>query len=146
MANKLTETTRSVKLSEVKRDWHLIDLKNKVLGREAGRIAQLLQGKNKVNYVANLDMGDYVVVINAKRLKLTGSKTQKKEYQSYSGYPGGLKVESFKSLINRKPEEVVKRAVSGMLPKNKLRKRRLARLYIFADENHNFGDKFNKNN
>ncbi|GIW62480.1 MAG: 50S ribosomal protein L13 [Patescibacteria group bacterium] len=144
MANKLTESTKPVKAKEIKREWHLVDLKNQVLGRVAGQIALLLQGKTKVNYVPNLDMGDYVVVINAKKVKLTGNKRQTKAYQSYSGYPGGLKIESFKSLINRKPDEVVKRAVSGMLPKNKLRKRRLARLYVFADENHSFSDKFNK--
>ena len=138
----LTISTKPVKAKEIKRDWHLIDASSKILGRLAPEIVKLLQGKHKRNYVPYLDMGDYVVVINAKKVIVSGKKDDQKIYTRYSGYPGGLKEISFNKLLEEKPEEIVKRAVSGMLPKNKLRKKRLARLYVFADENHPFADKF----
>jgi len=138
----LTISTKPVKAKEIKRDWHLIDASSKILGRLAPEIVKLLQGKHKRNYVPYLDMGDYVVVINAKKVIVSGKKADQKIYTRYSGYPGGLKEISFNKLLEEKPEEIVKRAVSGMLPKNKLRKKRLARLYVFADENHPFADKF----
>ncbi|GIW64071.1 MAG: 50S ribosomal protein L13 [Patescibacteria group bacterium] len=141
---KLTEQTKPVKEKDIKRDWHLIDVSGKTLGRIVPKIAQILQGKNKVNYVSYLDMGDYVVVINAKKIVVTGKKYQSKVYTRYSGYPGGLKVEKFSDLIDKKPEYIIKHAVSGMLPKNKYRDQRLKRLYIFSDENHPFKDKFVK--
>jgi len=138
----LTVSTKPVKAKEIKRDWHLIDASSKILGRLAPEIVKVLQGKHKRNYVPYLDMGDYVVVINAKKVIVSGKKADQKIYTRYSGYPGGLKEISFNKLLEEKPEEIVKRAVSGMLPKNKLRKKRLARLYVFADENHPFADKF----
>jgi len=138
----LTVSTKPVKAKEIKRDWHLIDASSKILGRLAPEIVKLLQGKHKRNYVPYLDMGDYVVVINAKRVIVSGKKADQKIYTRYSGYPGGLKEISFNKLLEEKPEEIVKGAVSGMLPKNKLRKKRLARLYVFADENYPFADKF----
>jgi LSU ribosomal protein L13P len=138
----LTISTKPVKAKEIKRDWHLIDASSKILGRLAPEIVKVLQGKHKRNYVPYLDMGDYVVVVNAKKVIVSGKKANQKIYTRYSGYPGGLKEISFNKLLEEKPEEIVKRAVSGMLPKNKLRKKRLARLYVFADENHPFADKF----
>jgi large subunit ribosomal protein L13 len=138
----LTVSTKPVKAKEIKREWHLIDASSKILGRLAPEVVKLLQGKHKRNYVPYLDMGDYVVVINAKKLVVSGKKANQKIYTRYSGYPGGLKEISFNKLLEEKPEEILKRAVSGMLPKNKLRKKRLARLYVFADENHPFADKF----
>jgi len=138
----LTISTKPVKAKEIKRDWHLIDASSKILGRLAPEIVKVLQGKHKRNYVPYLDMGDYVVVINAKKVIVSGKKADQKIYTRYSGYPGGLKEISFNKLLEEKPEEIVKRAVSGMLPKNKLRKKRLTRLYVFADENHPFADKF----
>ncbi len=141
---KLTQQTKPVKEKDIKRNWHLIDVNGKTLGRIVPKIAQLLQGKNKVNYVSYLDVGDYVVVINAKKIVVTGKKDQSKVYTRYSGYPGGLKVEKFSDLINNNPEYIIKHAVSGMLPKNKYRDQRLKRLYIFSDENHSFKDKFVK--
>ncbi len=137
----LTKSTKSVSINDIKRRWHLIDVKGKVLGRVAPKIAQLLQGKDKVNYVPYLDVGDYVVVINAAKVKLTGKKYETKKYTYYSGYPGGLKEISFQHLLKENPSEVIKHAVSGMLPKNKLRDRRLKRLFVFADEKHPYGDK-----
>jgi large subunit ribosomal protein L13 len=138
----LTVSTKPVKAKEIKREWHLIDASSKILGRLAPEVVKLLQGKHKINYVPYLDMGDYVVVINAKKIVVSGKKANQKIYTRYSGYPGGLKEISFNKLLEKKPEEILKRAVSGMLPKNKLRKKRLARLYVFADENHPFADKF----
>lgn len=145
----LTKQTKSLKKEQINRHWHLIDVKNKILGRIAGKIALLLQGKHKVDYVPYLDCGDYVVVINAKDIKLTGKKDQDKIYTRYSGYPGGLKIIPYEKLLKEKPEEIIRHAVSGMLPKNKLRKRRLSRLYIFANEKHPFEEKLeikSKNN
>ncbi len=140
----LTQATKSLKEREIKRQWHLVDVSGQVLGRIAPQIAKFLQGKHKVDYVPYLDTGDYVVVINAKKVVLTGKKPQTKVYTQYSGYPGGLKVITFQDLMEKKPEAIIKHAVSGMLPKNKLRDRRLARLFIFADEKHSFTDKFKK--
>ena len=138
----LTKQTKSVKEKEIIRNWHLIDVTGKILGRITGEISKLLQGKHKVNYVPYLDSGDYVVVVNAAKIKITGKKNINKVYTYYSGYPGGLKRIPYNKMIEKKPEEVLRHAVSGMLPKNKLRDRRLARLFIFKDENHNFKDKF----
>jgi large subunit ribosomal protein L13 len=138
----LTLSTKPVKAKEIKREWHLIDATDKIVGRLAPEIVKILQGKHKRNYVPNLDMGDYVVVINAKKLAFSGKKADQKIYTRYSGYPGGLKTVPLKKLLVEKPEEIIKHAVSGMLPKNKLRKKRLARLYVFPEDKHPFVDKF----
>lgn len=140
----LTQQTKPVKLKEIKRDWHLVDVSGRVLGRVAPEISLFLQGKNKVNYVPYLDTGDYVVVINAKKIVITGRKSQTKIYTRYSGYPGGLKTINFSSLLEKNPEMVIKNAVSGMLPKNKFRDERLKRLFVFADEKHPYENKFIK--
>ena len=136
--------TKSTKISEVKRDWHLVDLKGKILGRIASDIALLLMGKNKPNFVRNLDMGDFVVVINAKDFKVTGNKEKLKKYYRHSGYPGGFKSETLGDLRQRKPEDVIIHAVSGMLPQNRLKDKMLSRLRVFEEEEHTFKDKFNK--
>jgi len=141
---KLTETTKSIKVKNITRSWHLVDLRNKVLGRVVPGITEKLQGKHKASYVDYLDSGDYVVAINAKYIVLTGRKSKTKTYTQYSGYPGGLKIESFSELIKKNPKKIIERAVSGMLPKNKFRTDRLRRLYIFEDNEHTFKDKFNK--
>jgi large subunit ribosomal protein L13 len=122
--------------------WHLVDADNQVLGRLTTRIARLLIGKDKVEFVPYLDMGDCVVVINAHRIRVTGKKETDKIYYQHSGYPGGLRSETLGELRKRRPEEVIRRAVRGMLPKNKLQKERLKRLHIFAGAEHPFGDKF----
>ena len=138
----ITKTTKPVKEKEISRSWHLVDVSGQILGRVACKISILLQGKHKVNYVPYLDNGDYVVVINVNKIKVTGNKGKEKIYTHYSGYPGGLKKFTFNDLLEKKPEEIIKRAVLGMLPKNKLRDRRAARLFIFADEKHPYQDKF----
>ncbi len=138
------EMTKATKLSDIKRGWHLIDLEEKTLGRIATDIAKLLMGKSKSYFVRNLDCGDYVVVINAKKVKVTGGKEEKKAYFSYSGYPGGLKKTTLGVLRQTKPEEIIRHAVKGMLPQNKLRDTMLKRLFVFKDEKHPYQDKFSK--
>lgn len=127
--------------SEIKRDWHLIDAKDKILGRLATQVAELLTGKTKPYFVRHLDCGDYVVVVNAGKVKITGKKETQKQYYRYSGYPGGLKVKTLGQLRKENPTRIIFEAVKGMLPQNKLRDRMLTRLYIFAGEEHPYGDK-----
>lgn len=140
----LTKVTKPVSATEIKTAWHLVDLKGKVLGRELPRISTLLQGKHKVNYVANIDSGDNVVVINAAHLILTGDKMDTKMYDHFSGYPGGLKKTKASDLLKNNPARIVLNGVGGMLPKNKLRDRRLARLFVFAGETHPYTKEFEK--
>lgn len=135
---------KPTKASEIERDWHLIDAKGQVLGRLVTGIAELLMGKNKPYFVRHLDCGDFVVVVNAKDIKVTGKKEKQKQYYRYSGYPGGLKAESLAHLRDRFPEKIIVEAVSGMLPQNKLKDRMLTRLYVFADDKHPYEDKFKK--
>lgn len=139
---KRTNSTKPISVTKITRQWHLVDVGGKILGREASQIARILQGSGKTNYSSNLDGGDYVVVLNAKTVKLTGRKNQEKTYERFSGYPGGRKVRTAAQMRVTNPAEIIRNAVSGMLPKNKLRDTRLGRLYIYADENHTHGDKF----
>ena len=136
--------TKSTKLKDIKRQWHLIDAKDKILGRVSSEIALFLMGKAKSDFVRNLDLGDYVVVINAKDVRVTGNKESLKNYYRHSGYPGGFKKETLSNLRERKPEEIIIHAVSGMLPQNKLKAKMLKRLYVFADKEHTYEDKFRK--
>ncbi len=135
-------STQSTKISDIKRTWHLIDVKDKTLGRISSEIAQLLMGKSKPYFVRNLDCGDFVVVVNSKNVKVTGKKEVKKNYYRHSGYPGGFKVETLKELRQRKPETIITHAVKGMLPDNRLKDRMLTRLFVFAGEEHTYQDKF----
>jgi large subunit ribosomal protein L13 len=134
--------TKPTKISEVKREWHLIDAKDKILGRISTNIASLLMGKGKSNFVRNLDLGDYVVVLNSKSVKVTGNKEKAKKYYRHSGFPGGFRQQTLEELRNKKPNEIINHAVSGMLPQNKLKKQMLKRLYIFESEVHTYKDKF----
>ncbi len=136
---KLTDSTKG---KDIIRNWHLVDIKDKILGRTASYVAQVLMGKNKPYFVSYLDCGDYVVIINASKVKVTGKKQKQKIYMNYSGYPGGLKKRIFEDVLANNPTRIIKEAVSGMLPKNKLRDLWLKRLYIFADEKHPYKDKF----
>ena len=133
--------TKGTKVSEIKREWHEVDLKGQTLGRVATKIANLLMGKSKAYFVRNLDCGDYVVVINAAEVGTTGNKELQKKYYRYSGYPGGLSIESLQNLRLRKPEDVILHAVKGMLPQNRLRDRMLTRSIIFKGEEHNLKSK-----
>ncbi|MDO8608987.1 MAG: 50S ribosomal protein L13 [bacterium] len=141
-----TKSTESIKESEIKRNWHLIDVSGKILGRMAPEIAKLLQGKHKVNYVQYLDMGDNVIVVNAKKVVISGKKASTKIYTSFSGYPGGLRRMSYKKVMEENPAMIIERAVSGMLPKNKQRDRRMRRLFVYADAIHPHADKFKVTN
>lgn len=135
------KATQPTKQSEIQRKWYVIDVKDRVLGRACTEIAQLLMGKNKPYFAKNLDCGDYVVVINAKNVEVTGKKEIEKVYTRYSGYPGGIHSETVKELRIRKPEELIRHGVSGMLPKNRLHDSMMKRLYIFAGEEHTYQDK-----
>lgn len=138
--NKI-QTTKAI---DIKRDWHLVDVKGKVLGRTATEIAQLLIGKSKPYFVPNLDCGDYVVVVNSKYVTVTGKKGDKKLYSRYSGYPGGLKQKSFNQIISRDSRYIINEAVSGMLPQNKLRDSMMKRLYVFPETDHTYKNKLSK--
>jgi len=114
------------------KNWFVVDADGQVLGRLATRVARILIGKDKASFTPNMDCGDHVVVINADRVKLTGNKIDQKVYRHHSGYPGGLKEIPVRSLMQRRPEEVIREAVLGMLPKNKLRARRARKLRVYA--------------
>jgi len=133
-----TQFTQATKKKEIVRAWHLVDVKGKVLGYAATEIAVKLLGKNKPNYTPSLDCGDYVVVTNCKLVEVTGKKEKKKMYGNFSGYPGGLKEKALWQMRKEKPTEIIRHAVWGMLPKNKLRDRIITRLYLFADEKHTY--------
>ena len=113
-------------------NWFVVDAQGQVLGRLATRIARILIGKDKANFTPYLDCGDHVVVINAEQIKLTGNKIDQKVYHRHSGFPGGLKETPVRVLLQRRPEEVLREAVLGMLPKNKLRARRAKKLRVYA--------------
>ena len=133
--------TKPTKLSDIQRSWHLFDVKDKVLGRIATDIAHALMGKAKPNFVRNLDCGDYVVVVNAKHVAVTGKKEKQKLYGRFSGYPGGLKQKALWQVRAEKPTEVIRHAVWGMLPKNKLPDRLITRLYIYPEGEHPYKEK-----
>lgn len=127
--------------SQIKRAWHLIDLDNQILGRKASEIAQLLIGKHKPYFTPSLDCGDYVVIVNADKVTVTGRKADQKMYRRHSGYPGGFKELNFKQLMEKDPRKIIVNAVKNMLPKDKLRDLRLKRLKVFIGTDHPFADK-----
>jgi large subunit ribosomal protein L13 len=128
--------TYYAKTGEVTRDWVLIDATDQVLGRVASYAAQILKGKNKPQYTPHVDTGDFVVIINASKIKVTGTKAKDKVYYSHSGYPGGLKEEPFERAMERHPERVIEHAVKGMLPKNTLGRAMGMKLKVYAGPDH----------
>jgi len=125
------------KISEVKREWYLIDAQGRILGRMASEIAKILRGKTKPEFTPHLDLGDYVVVINADKVSLfSGKKEREKVYYHHSGYPGGLKKVSFTKLKEKKPEQIIRHAVSGMLPHNRLGRKMISKLFVYTGEKH----------
>ncbi|NIA01777.1 MAG: 50S ribosomal protein L13 [Nitrospirae bacterium] len=128
--------TTIAKKEDVNQKWYLVDAKDKILGRIATTIANKLRGKDKPTFSPHMDCGDHVIVINADKIKLTGTKMDSKKYYTHSGYPGAIKEESAKRLIERKPTRLLELAVSGMLPKNKLRKVFMKKLKLYAGEEH----------
>lgn len=128
--------TYPLRSSEIKREWYLVDAEGKTLGRLASEIAKILQGKHKPIYTPHLDCGDYVVVINAEKIKVTGRKLDQKIYYRHSGYPGGLKSINLRDQLAKHPELVLEAAVRGMLPKNRLGRRMLKKLKVYAGNSH----------
>lgn len=128
--------TYSAKQEDIKRSWHVVDANGKTLGRLATAVASVLKGKNKPIYTRHVDTGDFVIVVNADKVHMTGRKLDQKVYYSHSGFPGGLKSVTAGTLMKTKPEEVVKKAVEGMLPKTRLGKQMLSKLKIYAGEKH----------
>ncbi len=124
------------KKEDVQRDWYVIDATDKVLGRMASRIAMILQGKTKPIYTPHVDTGDFVIVTNAKKIKLTGNKMKEKVYYTHSGYPGGFKEIPIKKWMDKHPDRVVNMAVKRMLPKTKLGRAMLKKLKVYADSDH----------
>ena len=128
--------TYSTKPSEIEREWHVIDASDKVLGRLATQVANLLMGKHKPIFCRNLDTGDFVVIINADKIRVTGNKAKQKLYYRHSGYPGGLKSISLEKMMQTHPTRVIEHAVKGMLPKNRLNASMMKRLKVYAGDVH----------
>jgi len=128
--------TFSAKEQDVEKSWYVADADGAILGRLAVRVATVLLGKHKPIYTPHCDTGDFVIVTNAAKVQVSGNKRDTKEYHSYSGYPGGLKSMTFAMKIERKPEEIIRRAVWGMMPKNKLSRRMMKKLKVYAGAEH----------
>ncbi|MBX2889216.1 MAG: 50S ribosomal protein L13 [Ferruginibacter sp.] len=134
--SKLHFTTKHANEATVTRQWFIVDGANQTVGRMCAKIAAVLRGKNKAYYTPHVDCGDYVIVINADKVKFTGNKMEEKEYLTFSGYPGGLKGETAAKLLARRPEVVVEKAVKGMLPKNRLGRKMYKKLFVYAGTEH----------
>jgi large subunit ribosomal protein L13 len=121
---------------EVEREWYVIDAEGRTLGRLASEIACVLRGKNKPQYTPHVDVGDFVVVVNAEKVVVTGKKAEQKVYRRHSGYPGGMKETSYERMLERRPEEIVRKAVYGMMPKSRLARQQMRKLKIYAGPEH----------
>jgi large subunit ribosomal protein L13 len=128
--------TYNAKPGEVARDWYVVDAEGKTLGRLATAIADTLRGKNKPQYTPHVDTGDFVVVVNAEKVAVTGKKLDEKIYYRHSGYPGGLKERTLRAQLERRPTEVLRKAVKGMLPRNRLARQQITKLKIYAGPEH----------
>jgi large subunit ribosomal protein L13 len=133
---KVQKVTKFIKSSDADKKWFLIDAQDKVLGRLATKVARIIRGKNKAIFTPNSDTGDFVVVINAEKVKFTGKRQTLKTYSHHSGYPGGLKTQSLQEMMSKKPEFVVQNAVQGMLPKTRLGKQLIKKLKVYAGNVH----------
>lgn len=132
----LTKVTRTANSQDIERKWYVVDADGQTLGRLASEVAHMLRGKNKPYYSPNIDTGDFVVVINADKIKLTGNKLLQKYHYTHSGYPGGLKSTQYKDLLANKPEFLVEKAIKGMLPKTKLGRAQGKKLIVYAGAEH----------
>ena len=121
---------------EVERKWFVVDAEDKHLGRLAAEIAKILRGKNKVQYTPHVDVGDFVVVVNAEKVVVTGKKAEQRVYRRHSGYPGGMKETSYEQMLTRKPTEILRKAVYGMMPKTRLARQQFRKLKIYAGPEH----------
>ncbi len=128
--------TLSIKSKEIQRDWFVVDASGQTLGRLSSKVAQIIRGKHKPNYTPNLDMGDFVIVLNASEVKVTGNKSEDKMYWRHTGYPGGQKTISFKEQIEKFPDRVIMNSVKGMLPHNKLGSKLLKHLKVYSGSEH----------
>ena len=128
--------TQSFKQSDIEQSWILVDAKDKTLGRLASTLASRLRGKHRPEFTPNADLGDYIIVINANKINVTGDKLNQKNYFKHSGYPGGIKSRSLDEVIKNSPEDAIRMAVKGMLPKNKLGKKMLTKLKVYKDNDH----------
>jgi len=128
--------TYSPKISEIERAWYVVDAEGMVLGRLATEVASILRGKRKPIFAPHLDTGDHVIIVNADKIVLTSGKAENKPVYRHSGYPGGLKTETFAQLLARKPEEAVRKSIKGMLPKNRLGRQMLTKLKVYAGPHH----------
>ena len=137
--SKLHFTTKHANAATVKRNWYVVDGTNQTVGRMCSRIAAVLRGKNKASYTPHVDTGDFIIVINADKVVFTGNKLEEKLYDHFTGYPGGLKTETAKNLLARRPEAIVERGVKGMLPKNRLGRKMFKKLFVYAGAEHPHG-------
>ena len=133
---KQERITRFIKTEDADQKWYVVDAKDQVLGRLAAKVARVIRGKNKPVFTPNTDTGDFVVVINADKVRLTGKRETQKTYFSHSMYPGGARLRSFSEVMDKKPEFIIETAVRGMLPKTKLGRKLIKKLKVYAGENH----------
>jgi len=132
----LSYKTKSAKKEEVQRNWYVVDAQSDVVGRLGTKIATVLRGKHKPSYTPHVDTGDYVIVINAEKVRFSGAKMAQKEYQRYSGYPGGQKSRTAQEMLDKKPIEIMEHAVRGMLPKNRLGRQMIKKLFVYTGSDH----------
>lgn len=128
--------THVTKPADITRKWYLVDAQGKILGRLASRVAAILRGKHKPIYAPSVDAGDHVIIINAEKVRVTGKKAKNKRYIHFTGYPGGLRIETYAELMRRRPERILEQAISGMLPHNKLGRKMFKKLKVYVGENH----------
>lgn len=133
---KQEKLTKFVKSEDADQKWYLIDAEGQILGRLASKVARIIRGKDKPVFTPNMDTGDFVVVINAKKVKVTGKREQLKSYKRHSGYPGGQKIVSYQEMLEKKPEAIVENAVKGMLPKTRLGNKLIKKLKVYAGDQH----------
>ncbi len=129
-------STYMAKNEEVERSWFVVDAENKTLGRLASKIAQYIRGKHKPTFTPHVDMGDYVIVVNAEKINLSGNKLDQKKYYKHSNYPGGIKEVTYRELLAKNPEFIIEKAVKGMLPSNKLGRKMIKKLKVYSGDNH----------
>jgi len=135
--NTLSYKTKSANKQTVEHKWFVVDAEGEIVGRLATRIANVLRGKHKPSYTPHVDTGDYVIVLNADKIRFTGKKMEDKIYQRYSGFPGGQKERTAKEMLEKKPEAIIEKAVKGMLPKNKLGRQMFKKLFVYTGAEHN---------
>lgn len=133
---KQEKLTRFIKTEDADRKWYIVDAQDQVLGRLAASIARIIRGKHKPIFTPNMDTGDFVIVLNADKIRMTGKRELQKTYFSHSGYPGGVRLRSFAEMMEKQPEEVIRKAVKGMLPKNRLGRQLIKKLKVYTGEAH----------